>query len=234
MRHIILLAALSLSVSLTGAQRKVVVIKVPGTGDQDIVSYDPARVSEQEVRRWIQLSPKVSNSNFYGITQSVGDCGSQHEPCELNPTVVERTLDTVRKRIKDLDPGHYPADLREVVLYFRKIQRFGLWQETQRFAFWQTGDHHALESEFEGINPAVACGQVLDQIAAAQTRDAANKLVWQDWKNCIRDEERKQIGEYPKAAWESFLSNHGMREHYVEEGDDPGPYEQETGKASTQ
>jgi hypothetical protein len=195
-------------------------------GDLDIVTYDPARVSEQDVRRWIQLSPDVSPSNFYQVPEEIEFCISAmdpgYEPCgksadEINAHNAQHTLDRIGRRIKDLDPAHYPPDLREVVLYLRQIQRFWLWKETQRFAFWKTGDLRALESQFEGINPTVICGPVLDRIAAAQTHDEAVKFAHYDWWNCVWDEERKRIGEYPKAAWEKFLANHGISERYVEQ-----------------
>ena len=78
-------------------------------------------------------------------------------------------------------------------------------------------DAGQLRFEGESINPQVSCGMVLKRIAKAQSHAEQSKLARFDWFNCVLSVEQQRIGEYPQGAWEKFLANHGIREHYIEE-----------------
>ena len=55
----------------SGNQRTITVSVVTG---RDRITFDTARMSEKEVRRWIRLSPNISNSNSYLVPESLGLC----------------------------------------------------------------------------------------------------------------------------------------------------------------
>ncbi len=191
----------------------------------DEVTFDPGRVSALEVRRWIQLSPIVGGDNGYLVPEVLEQCplddpryvGCGKEQESVNFHNAQLNLDKIRQRIRDLDSDHYPADLKDVVLYIRRIQSFWLWRETQRLAFVKSADLAALESEFEEINPKLTCREVLDRIRNAKSPAETFQLVRVDWSNCMWHAEQRQVGEYPQSTWEKFLADHGIREHYIEE-----------------
>lgn len=198
-------------------------IRIPAKIGVDEVTFDPSRVSALEVTRWIQLSPNLDN--FYLFPEVLEQCfagdpryqGCRKEQEALNLHNAQLNLDRITRRIHDLDSNHYPADLSEVVAYVKRIQSFALWKETQRLAFVKSGDLSALRSEFEGLDARLSCGTVVDRIGNAGSRAEARKLARFDLANCLWKAEMRQLGEYPKQAWEKFLTNHGIREHYIED-----------------
>jgi hypothetical protein len=189
------------------------------------ITFDQTRVSPSEVRRWFQLSPIAGWDNNYLLPEEVDQCltdDPRYEGCGKGVEVIslhntQLTLDRIRKRIRGLDPKKYPKDLEEVVVYARGIQSFGLWVDTQLMTFKETGDASVLKARFSGVDPNVVCRAAVERIGRARSKTEAFHLARYGWRNCIWVEERKRIGEYPKAAWEKFLKNHGIQEHYVEE-----------------
>lgn len=200
-------------------------IRIPARIGTVEVTFDRTRVSPLDVRRWFQLSPIVGGDNNYLYPEEVDQCiadDPRYEGCGKGEDVVslhntQLTLDRIRKRIRGLDPKNYPEDLKDVVLYVRAIQSFGLWVDTQLMTFKKTGDASVLRVRFSGVDPGVVCGAALERIGGARSGTEPFRLARFDWRNCVWSEERKRIGEYPKAAWEKFLKNHGIEEHYVEE-----------------
>jgi hypothetical protein len=190
------------------------------------VTFDRARVSSEEVKRWMQLADFVSSENGYQVPPSLALCRrndpryvgcdtAQEFPDVRNAAV---NLDDIRKNIAELDPKGFPADLSPVVLYLRQIQYFILWADTQQLEFLEKGKVSPLEAVFQRIDPKMSCGTILDQIirSASDKVDAWN-LVQHDWYNCVLREEMKQIGPYPHKAWDSFLSAHGLHEHIFQQ-----------------
>lgn len=200
-------------------------IHIPLVMGVDEVTFDATRLSPAEVKHWMQLSPNVGQDNGYLTPENIELCDSndpRYEGCgkeqeHVNFHNAQLNIDRIRKRIGNLDPNRYPPDMSSVVLYVRRIQSFGLWRDTQLLAFEKSGDLSVLESQFDGINPKVSCSKVLDRIRNAEGHAEASHLGRFDWFNCVWHAESKQIGEYPKSAWEKFLSAHGIREHYIEE-----------------
>jgi hypothetical protein len=189
------------------------------------VTFDRARVSPEDVKRWMKLSDFISSENGYQVPPSLGlcrrddpryvGCGAAQEFPDLHNAAVN--LNEIRKNITDLDPNRFPADLSRVVLYLRQIQNFSLWANTQQLEFLEKRNVPALESAFQKIDPKKSCGTVLDQIRDTSDKLAAWTLAQHDWYNCVLREELDQIGPYPHKAWESFLSAHGIREHVSQE-----------------
>ena len=189
------------------------------------VTFDRARVSPEDVKRWMQLADFVSSENGYQVPPSLGLC-SRDDPRYVGCDTVQEfpdlhnaavNLDDIRKNIAELDPKRFPADLFPVVLYLRQIQYFALWANTQQLEFLEKGNVSALESVFQRIEPRMSCGMILDQTRGISDKVAAWNLVRHDWYNCVLREEMKQIGPYPHKAWQSFLSAHGIHEHVFQE-----------------
>jgi len=188
------------------------------------VTFNPAQVPLEDVRRWMQLANYISNENGYQVPFWLEECfkdDPRYVPCgpdaSLNINNAQLNLEKIRTVIANLDPKNFPVELSPVVSYLRRIQNFGLWRETQRLKFFQTGNLMYLETPFENLDPKTACKAVLDQLRNAADKEQASGLARHDWENCVWREEMKQIGQYPQQAWETFLTAHGIRERISQE-----------------
>jgi hypothetical protein len=195
----------------------------------DVVTFDPTRTPPREIKRWMQLSPNVGQDNGYLAPENIEQCdasdpryqGCGKEQQTVNMHNAQLNINKIRKRIGNLDPAHYPTDLSKVVLYVRRLQSFGLWRNNRLVAFERSGKVSALESEFEGINPKIACSDTLNRIAHAKSHAEASRLARFAWFNCMTQAAMKHIGPYPRDAWQCFLTAHHIREEMVYEHIDP-------------
>ena len=184
------------------------------------VTFDTARVSVEELSRWMQLRDLISNENGYQVPFALEQCFSddpRYVPCNgeipsIDLNNARLNLEKIRALIGNLDGNHFPAELSPIVLHLRQIQEFALWKETQRLAFFQTGNVRQLESNFQKVDPKTSCKAALEQIRRAADKQQAQKLARHDWENCLWEEDRRQIGPYPQKVWDAFLSAYGIRE----------------------
>lgn len=223
MKEVILLLACAVALILNPQRTTIRIPHVMGT---DEITFDPSRVSPAEVRRWLRLSPVLGPDNGYLSLESIEQCvahdpryqGCGKEQESVNLHNAQLNIEKIRQRIDELDdPAQYPVELSEVVSYIKRLQSFNLSRNTRLFEFEKGGDVFVLQSQFEGLDPKLSCGTVLDQIAHAKSHAEASQLARFDWANCVWFVEREKIGEYPKGAWEKFLSAYGIREHDVPE-----------------
>jgi hypothetical protein len=202
---------------------KTISFKLPGRVDN--VTFDPARVSEADLRKWIQLSPEVSEMNFNRVPEGIEMCRDTREKrCSTDKNSPEfaanarHNLQNIARRIKYLQTETFPEELRPVVTYFQRIQEFALWSETQRLKFLQTNEKSVLEEPFENIDPKRQCFAEIGLISSTRDPEKHWELVRTDWHNCVLKASR--IGEYPTAEWNTFLQKYGIREHVVETDND--------------
>ena len=210
------------SVLVGSARAQETTMRISLAFGNDDITFNSTRVSPAEVNRWMQLSPYIGIENNYLTPESIDQvmgylpgevgCGSRGG---VKPRGAELALGRIRQRVRDLDPDHYPTNLAKVVLYVRRIQSFALWADTQLLSFVKTCDLPALESEFDGISPRSGCGGALGRIAKAKGGFEAYGWARSAWADCVWGAEMKQIGPYPKDAWQCFLSAHGIREHFI-------------------
>ncbi|MGI9101848.1 MAG: hypothetical protein ACR2IF_05320 [Terriglobales bacterium] len=228
------LHALFLWLLVLSAQSQMRQIVIPDVSGVDEITFDPDRVSEENLRRWIVLSPLLNPDNGYGGPESIELCKSEdprYTQCggpqtSLNLNNARLNLESIRQRIADLDTvGRYPPELSPVVLYLKQLQTFWLWKETRKLEFFQTGKISELELPFDqnrsdGLDPKQQCGEVLDKIRAAKqspNSEVIRTLVVTDWANCVWFAESRRIGPYPFNSWQRFLSAYGIKEHHVED-----------------
>jgi hypothetical protein len=201
-------------------------VSIPGGVDR--VTFDPAKASEQDVRRWMQLSPELSPNNDYLVPESLELCTKdpEYKPCGSHDWRAENfvynakiNLQRIQRRIQLLDDSAYPEDLGRVVTYLREVQRFWLWRETQRLRFYQTWDISKLEVPYGEIDPKHQCALVIEKIKAAGGPDAKYRLARHDWWNCVWDLQRVRLGTYPEKEWQEFLNRHAIREEFISNDD---------------
>ena len=208
---------------------QVTSIRIPLAGDVAKVTFDSSKVSSDDVRRWMQLSPNVGNYNEYLIPENLDMCfaddaryqgcvaGRAGEEYHVNFHNAQLNIERIRRRISELEPSRYPAGLFEIVSYVRKIQSFGLWREEQKFSFLKTEDPSALETPFEELDPKSICGPVLNSVRNAKNRSEASHIARFEWSNCVTEAEMKRVGPYPQKAWQDFLASNFIQEYVIRE-----------------
>jgi hypothetical protein len=203
-------------------------LKIRTADGIDEVTYPSDQLRRVDVLRWMQLSPNVSDSNNFIVPESLELCidrDGRYAKCGKrnwkNPNFLKNAkvnLDHMRRRIHELDSGAYPRELKPVAEYYSKLQQISLLAEQQRLDFLTTWDVRSLKQEVAGVDPKQTCPAVLDSIAAAISKgdkEAANRIAWHDWGNCVQMTARKRLGEFPTAAWNTFLAAKGLREQFT-------------------
>lgn len=164
-----------------------------------VVTFDPGRVSAEELKRWMRL-----HETSYYDTPVVG-----FYP-ECKPSDIPKLEEDIKKAeqiVGDLDPNKYPAKLTDVVRYLRDLQSSWLWLAQQHLAFLKSGK--LPQTEYNGVD--LAC-----QVPASTDKHLCDQIVFR-WHNCANDEMRKRLGSYPKEKWKAFLDSLGIQER-IESG----------------
>jgi hypothetical protein len=200
-------------------------LKVRASDGTDFLSYNPDEVQRQDLLRWIRLSPNVDEINGYLVPESLELCVDnepEYLPCGSrdlrDPNFVgnaEVNLGKIRNRLRSLEEGSYPPELQPVVAYFEAIQSTFLQAEQKRLAFLKTWNPAQLSGPVGNIDLNETCPAVLDRLKATVDKQAAYKITKHELHNCINSAFREYLGAYPKLAWEEFLRNHFLREHFV-------------------
>ena len=165
-----------------------------------VVTFDPGRVSAEELKRWMRL-----HETSYYHTPVFGfypECKPSDNP------KLEEDIKKTQQIVSDLDPNRYPVNLTDVVRYLRDLQSSWLWLAQQQLAFLKSGK--LPQTEYNGVD--LAC-QVP---AATDNAHLCHQIVFR-WHNCANDEMRKRLGSYPKEKWKAFLDSLGVQER-IESG----------------
>jgi|SRR5712692_3056813 len=221
---ILLAVFLCLAGSDSGSQRTITVSVLTG---HDRITFNTARLSEKEVRRWIRLSPNISNSNGYLVPESLElcieghpeyrECGTRDWKAKNFIFNANVNLQKTRERIKELDEASYPLELRRVVSYLKTIQEDDLFFQSQLLKFVQDGRTENLGTSFDGIDPGQQCSAEIVKICNASDKDASYRLAYYGWWSCVNRALRAKIGKYPEADWKEFLHRYSIREEFIEE-----------------
>src|SRR5260370_20875593 len=160
-----LMRLIAISVVLLGIEpTQETTISVPLSSEQlDEVTFDASRVSGTDVSRWIQFSAEGPFSQAdIGTRLCFSQPPSENARKQQEIRRAQARLSKFLSRISDLDQGHYPAGLKEVVSYLKRRQSFWLWLDRQELAFFDTGDVTVLQSQFDQIDPKSSCGAALE------------------------------------------------------------------------
>lgn len=169
----------------------------PGPEPEEIaiVTFDPNRVSAEELKRWMLL-----HNNSYFHTPVFGfypDCKQSDIP------KLERDIKKTQQLVDELDPNKFPVELTDIVRYLKDLQSSWLWMTQQQLTFLKTGK--LPETAYNGVE--VAC-----RIPASTDKaHLCNQIVHQ-WRTCANHEMAKRLGDYPKDKWKAFLDSLGIQE----------------------
>lgn len=207
----------------SGSQRTITLRVLCG---RERITFDAKRISEKEVRRWMELSPNISNSNNYVVPEPLELCDEglpEYRECGTRDWRAKNfiynanvNLQKIRARIKELNEAH-PPELRSVVSYMKEIQEDNLFFESQLLKFFQDWQTENLLASFHGIDPEQQCRAEIARIRTAPDKQTAFKLAQFEWGKCVNSALRAKVGEYPEAAWKNFLHRYSIREKFIED-----------------
>ncbi len=221
----LLVVVLGLAGLDSGSQRTITLPVVTG---QDRITFDANRLSEKDVRRWIQFSPHIADSNSYLVPESLElciaaapeyrECGTRDWRAKNFVYNASVNLQKIRERIKELNEAEYPPELHRLVSYVREIQEGVLFFDSQRLKFFQDWQADHLLASFDGIDPAQQCANEINGIRTSLDNQTSYKLATYKWGNCVNHALRTRVGEYPEAEWKNFLLRYSIHEKFI--GDD--------------
>jgi hypothetical protein len=232
MRWFALLLLLLLGLAPVAAAERVDVV-FPVLLGQYILTLDPARLSEGEVRQLVVLSPHLSGWTSQAVVPRLELC-VEGDPAYLGcaastPTSpaffwnARANITKGAKTLATLDTLRHPPELESVVAYLKRSLAFSLWIEETRLAYYESWNETVLARPYGSVEPARVCRDALEAVAAATSKEVKHERAAQEWHNCFNAAVRKEIGAYPVGAWQAFLAAYGIRERLVELGPDGKP-----------
>ena len=218
--------------------------------DVDTVSFDPAKISEAELRQLVLLSPFIV-SYFNDLpAKKLSAAGSTqgtvvdkafialplelciaHDPayshCEGNNIDAPNFLRNAKTNLEKSRQGlmwlrqlDYPKELQPVVKFLDEYLELSLWTEETRFNYYSTWDENVLKAVHEDIDPVQVCPQTFQKLETASSKEEKYRTVRLDWSNCMTKAINHQAGSYPINSWNNFLKSYGITERHEERGPD--------------
>jgi hypothetical protein len=218
-----LLAFLSLPAVAGAAQQRLIFPTLLGEYQ---LAFDDSRTSEADVRALVVLSPHLAGWTSLAVAPRlercvVGDpayldCRSR-SPQSANFLWNARVnLDRGGAALTQLRSLRAPTELEPVVTWLQRSLTFSLWLEETKLEFFRSGDLAVLRRRYEDVDPGRDCSGVINDIAGAGSPDNQFDLVVLRWHNCVNNQYRGKLGEYPLPAWKRFLASWRINERVVE------------------
>ena len=200
---------------------------------QYILTLDPARLSEGELRELVVLSPHLSGWTSQAVVPRLELCVADdpvYQDCDARaPTApafcwnARANITKGMRTIAALQTLRHPRELDAVVTYLKRSLAFSLWLEETRLAYYESWDVTVLARPYGGVDPARQCSAALQAVAAAVSKDDKHHRTAQEWHNCVNAAVRRDLGPYPAPAWQAFLVAYGIRERLVDSAGEPAP-----------
>jgi hypothetical protein len=191
------------------------------------LTYDNRTVSEADLKPLVILSPHLAGWNSIAVTPRLERCvvgESEYMDCRdrsvRSPTFLWNARVNLKRGVSTLESlraMRAPVELDPVVTWLQSSLAFSLWLEETKLEFYQTGDVNVLRRRYGEFDPSRGCATALEQVQrSAAAASAQYDMVVLPWHNCVNDQFRRRLGEYPMAAWQRFLSKWGIQERFVE------------------
>ncbi len=220
---IVLLAVLALPVTALAETQRLVFPTLLG---EYHLAFDDKRTPESEVRALVILSPHLAGWNSLAVAPRLERCvvdDPAYLDCRTRSPQSPSFLWNARVNLErggaalsHLRGLRAPAELEPVVTWLQRSLTFSLWLEETKLEFFRAGDVAVLRRRYEDVDPGRECGPIIGDIARAGSPDAQFDLVVLRWHNCVNNQYRRKLGEYPMPAWKRFLTAWRINERVVE------------------
>jgi hypothetical protein len=221
------------------------------SGDEvDTVSFDPAKISEAQLRQLILFSPFISSyfnnlpaRDFSAAGSMQGDVVDKmffalplelcmandpaYSHCEANsiggPNFLHNAkvnLERSQRGLKSLQNQEYPNQLQPVVKFLLDGLAFSLRIEEARFRYYSTWDENVLKEAHDEIDPVQLCPDIFRKLEGANSKEEKYGIMRIDWANCMITSGSHKLGLYPISSWNAFLKTYDITEHFEMKGPD--------------
>lgn len=194
-----------------------------------VLTFDPKKISEADVRAAAQLSPYSP----HGVeTDSLSSCRDQAgalTACGTKPHTpaqpeffrdADLTVKLNRERVKAIADQKVAKQLEPAKEWVRRQTAFYAGMEEKKLAYfrsWKTAD---LAGPIEGVDATKECAAEVAKLDAAKTNDQKFQLAQYEWHNCVNGRGHDVMGEFPAAPWKAFLKASGVKAKFEQqEGD---------------
>lgn len=194
-----------------------------------VLTFDPKKISEADVRAAATLSPYSP----HGVeTDSLSSCRDQAEAltaCGTKPHTpaqpeffrdADITVKLNRAKVKALADQKVAKQLEPAKEWVRRQAAFYAGMEEKKLAYfrsWKTAD---LAGPIEGVDATKECAAEVAKLDAAKTNDQRFQLAQYEWHNCVNHRGADVMGEFPDAPWKAFLKASGVKARWEQqEGD---------------
>jgi hypothetical protein len=188
--------------------------------------FDDRRVPESDVRALVVLSPHLAGWTSLAVAPRlercvVGDpaylqCGSRSPRSHTFLWNARVNLERGAAALTHLRGLRVPPELEPVALWLQRSLAFSLWLEETKLEYFRTGDTAVLRRRYEDLDPGRECAGAVADVGRAPSADTQFDLVVLPWHNCVNARFRRRLGDYPIAAWKSFLAAWRITERLVE------------------
>ncbi len=200
-------------------------LRVPTSGGEMVLTYDPARISQADLKAAAELCPESGADSI--AVGFIATCASDNPKCAAadDPTKpefykkVEPKLAEGRAEVAKAAARKVPPEMQPIAEWTRRFVAAHVRLEELKVAAYGTWYADELKPPIEGVDTATPCAEPLKKLAASKSIADKLQLIGFTWHNCANDALAKGIGEYPIAVWKRFLKTYGIRTKVVYEGD---------------
>jgi hypothetical protein len=230
------------------SQSKSITLTFKSDDTSYTISFDPAKISEAEIRTIIPLSPYVSGYAYFPNMENFSTANSSDArgidkfltaiPLELcvetqpaytgcannlplSPNFFRNAsvnLEKSHKGLAWLQNLPHPKELQPVIDYLLKHLAASVAVEDAKFRYYSSWDVGGLKEATAALGASQACSETFKKLNAATSNAEKYQLVWHDWHNCALSAAHTSNEIYPLNSWNSFLKAFAIQEKYIEEG----------------
>ncbi|MFN0251566.1 MAG: hypothetical protein ACKV2T_32120 [Kofleriaceae bacterium] len=194
-----------------------------------ILTFDPKKVSEADLRAWADLAPQASQGLTTDTLSSCRDQAGAVTACGAKPYTPalpeffragELTVTANRDRVRAVTDRKVPRQLEPAKEWLRRQTAFFAGLEERKLAYfksWKTAD---LTGPIEGIDGAKTCAPIVAKLDAATSQDEKYKLTRFEWHNCMVERAHTVMKDFPTAPWKAFLKAYRVKAKFEQETGD--------------
>lgn len=212
--------------------------------DVDTFSFDPAKISEEELRQLVFLSPFIVSylndlpgREFTTVGSTRGSAVDKafvalplelcvasdpaYSHCQENEISGPNFLRNAKANIEKSRSGlvqlqhlDYPKELQPVVKFLESSLELSLRIEETRLRYYYTWDEAILREIHVGIDSANLCPDTFRKLEAAGSKIEKYQIVKIEWGNCMIRAVDHKLGSYPIDSWNDFLKSYAITERY--------------------
>ena len=186
-----------------------------------VITYDPTRVKEDDLRRAAALAPLANPERL--VTDGIDTCydaaGASTAPCGGDPYTPEspsffRNAEIAMKRnqvtVAAAAARKVPAELAAAKEWLRRSAAFYAGLEAREYAYFKTWKRADLAGEIEGVSPGGDCERLRTGLDAAPSNAKRYELVHVAWSNCMNQRKSEVLGDYPSAPWDAYVKKYRL------------------------